>query len=412
MSQKSLAFIFIFLSCLSRLDAQNLQPHKNLDRTNIRHVYDLKAPIALDYRLAGGNEEITIFLKVTERLRPEEDMQLTYELRPGYEAPQIVASGIIGQDARIGNEENISFYRFSMPVRENGNFLFIFVSKSFNGRQAEFRFDIPLNDDLSFPVSDILPMRSGEDIPIFNKYIEKGRIFRLVSVYSQQSEAFVYRYGHEFAPNPPPMASENADVQQSLQIDSIFSVPLNQPFQLNKQGLYFTQLDTTSLSGTSLRIEGPYYPRFVTAEGLIDPLRYISTSDEMNKLQGAEEAKLALDRYWIKVTRSRQKAKDVIRSYYRQVTAANRLFTSYKEGWKTGQGMVYLLYGPPDRVYRNQQGETWEYTGGSNLVDLSFNFVRVRNIFTNRHYNLLRDEDYRRFWFRNIDLWRKGIKQI
>jgi hypothetical protein len=74
--------------------------------------------------------------------------------------------------------------------------------------------------------------------------------------------------------------------------------------------------------------------------------------------------------------------------------------------------MVYLLYGPPDRVYRNQQGETWEYTGGSNLVDLSFNFVRVRNIFTNRHYNLLRDEDYRRFWFRNIDLWRKGIKQI
>lgn len=151
----------------------------------------------------------------------------------------------------------------------------------------------------------------------------------------------------------------------------------------------------------------------MTAESLIDPLRYISTSEEMENLTENEDAKKALDRYWIKITRSQERAKEVIRNYYQQVTNANLLFTSYKEGWKTGQGMVYLLFGPPDLVTTSANQEQWIYNSQNDLMEnMTFNFVKVRNIFTTQHYNLLRDEDYRRFWYRNIDLWRKGRKQI
>ncbi len=397
---------------LAGLHAQELRPHKNLETTNIRHIYDLQAPVALEYRLASGEDEFTVFLQLTERLRPTGDMRISFELRPDFESDNILSTGLIDSTYLIASEEQQTYYRFTIPENADAGYLFVFVNKVFNGQEAEFRFDIPLGTEQNFPVADLIPMRADADIPIFNNYITRGTSFRLVSIYHEQPQAFVYQYSHNFEPNPPPMASDDADVQPNLQIDSIFPVELNQNISLQDEGLYFAQLDTTSLAGMAFRVESKYYPRFVEAKELIDPLRYISTSDEMNLLQEAEEEKLALDRYFIKVTRSRERAKEMIRDYYRQVTAANRLFTTYKEGWKTGQGMVYLLYGPPNRVYRNSNGETWEYTGGSNLVDLSFNFVKVRNIFTDKHYNLLRDEDYRRFWFRNIDLWRKGIKQI
>jgi GWxTD domain-containing protein len=43
-------------------------------------------------------------------------------------------------------------------------------------------------------------------------------------------------------------------------------------------------------------------------------------------------------------------AQKVAAKYYRRVRQANRLFTSYKEGWKTARGTFYVLFGPPDKV--------------------------------------------------------------
>lgn len=394
--------------------AQSNRESKNLDKFNLAYQYDPMAPLACQYRVAVGNNEATVFLKVLQQSNEANLNQVYYEVRPDYENGDVLERAELTDNQQIKKENNITYYRFTIPLTAESHYLFVFLEGAFRGDEISFRYDISLNNDLNFPLSNLLLMEEDEEIPVFDTHIPQNETFRLVAVYPQDTtQAYVYYYNHNFEPNPPPMAGAGADVQKSLQIDSIFPVQLNESLAFEKEGLYFAQMDTTSLSGISFKITSKYYPRYVNAEELIEPLRYISTSDEMDAMTEEEDPKQALDKYWLKVTRSQERAKDVIKNYYRQVYQANQFFTTYKEGWKTGQGMVYLLYGPPDEVYRSAGEERWVYNEENNLLEsLSFTFVKVRNIFTNKHYNLLRDEDYRRFWYRNIDLWRKGRKQI
>lgn len=385
----------------------------NIAQTNIRYIYDKNAPVTLDKQVAMGENEATIFLKVAIKENSENQAPaINYEVRSDYKQENILNKGDLNNEHLIRQEANVYFYRFTVPVEEASHYVFIYVHKSTQETDTRFRFDIPLETDTSFPLTDLITMREKEDIPLFKNYIDRNEHFRIVSWYRQLPEAYIYFYSHDFAPNPPPMAVRGAEAQQNITIDSLFPVSLDTLVDFSDTGLYFVQTDTTSLSGISFRIGDRYYPRLVTAEDLIEPLRYISTSEEIEQLEESEDKKAALDKYWIKLTRSQEKARSLIRNYYRQVSDANRLFTTYKEGWKTGQGMVFVLYGIPDQVFRQEQQEVWVYNAGRDLVDMTFTFTKVKNIYTDEHYNLVPDEDYKKFWFRNIDLWRRGRKTL
>jgi GWxTD domain-containing protein len=384
----------------------------SLSSENVAYVYDPTAPVQLEARVAmSARQEATVFLRVTNRLSGETPT-LRYAVHSDYSVSSVLDSGQVATPQLVKQEGQQFYYRFTLPITNDSHFLFVTVVPSAAQPNERYRFDITLNSEQNFPLTDLLMMRPDEDLPIFQDYLSASDPFRLVSYYGNDSTVFLYYYSHNFEPNPPPMSTGGSEAQPSLTIDSLFSVPLNKTLRLEQQGLYFVQLDTTSLYGTSFRIEDQYYPRLARVETIVPTLRYISTSDEMSKLETAEAPKRSLDDYWVKVARSQERAKDIIRSYFRQVTRANQVFTSYKEGWKTGPGMVYTLYGPPDGVYRDVDKETWIYNEDRNLVDLSFTFVKVKNIFTHQYYNLVRDEAYKRFWYRNVDLWRKGRKEI
>lgn len=415
MVNRSFSLYMMFLLLLSNLPvgAQSQSDATDLSEENISYLYDLQAPVSGDTRVAMGENEATIFFKMDKRSQNVELVDISFLVKESYDTEEVISQGSLGASQLIREGERQHIYRMTLPLEANSNYIFFYVAIQSRNSEDIYRFDTALKSDLNFPLTDLLLMEAEEDVPIFSNFLPRNTPFRLMSLYKDTSRAFVYYYGHEFEPNPPPMAAVGSQVQKSLQIDSIFPVRLGERLTFDDEGLYFTQTDTTSLSGISFRVEEPYYPRFVTAEELIHPIRYISTSDEMNTLLNEEQTKLALDRYWIKATRSRERAKEVIRDYYRQVTKANTLFTSYKEGWKTSQGMVYLLYGAPDVVYRNAGEERWIYNQQTNLLpEMYFTFVKVRNIFSNQHFNLVPNETYSKFWYRNIDLWRKGRKQI
>lgn len=410
--------LMLCFSCLLLFSAvpvlsQEEAGREDLAKQDVSYLYSLQAPLTGESRVAMGENEATIFFRLNIRNISLSINKISYQVKESFEADETISQGAIGEDALLRKGVNEQIYSFTTPVQENSNYIFIFVETSIRNNTGTFRFDISLNNELNFPLTDLIVMEAEEDVPVFSNFIPQEIPFRIVSVYDDAPGAFIYYYSHNFEPNPPPMANRSNQVQKSLEIDSIFPVQLGETLSFDQEGLYFTQTDTTSLSGISFRIEEPYYPRFVSADKLIEPIRYISTSEEMEDLTNNDNEKLALDRYWIKATRSRERAKEVIRDYYRQVTKANILFTTYKEGWKTSQGMVYLLYGAPDQVYRSTGEEIWIYNEESNLMqDMSFTFVKVRNIFTNEHFNLVPDDSYSKFWYRNIDLWRKGRKQI
>ena len=375
-------------------------------KDNLSYLYELGAPVQCASRVAVSDEEATIFLEITLAPDRTEDVSIRYRAAPAYDSEE---GSLTDSEHLIKNEGDRYYYQFTLPMSQPTAFVFIYVQSAAN----TFRFDVPVVTEQDFPPTDLLVVRPDEDIPFFTDYIESDEAFRIVSWYGgDTTQAFVYYYNHDFSPNLPPMSTNASGSDKSLQIDSLFTVPLNQETGISENGLYFVQMDTTSLSGLSFRIAPPYYPRFVRAPQLIEPLLYISTSQEMGELQDSEDPKRALDNYWLRVTRSRERAVEVIREYYRQVTEANRMFTNYKEGWKTGRGMVYVLYGAPDEVYRTADRETWIYGEERNLIEIQFVFAKVKNIFSQKHYELIPDSDYGKFWYRNIDLWRKGRKEI
>ena len=116
-----------------------------------------------------------------------------------------------------------------------------------------------------------------------------------------------------------------------------------------------------------------------------------------------------LSMYFLNVCKGNQTlAKQIIKSYYKRVADANKLFSTYKEGWKTDRGVIYIVFGPPSIVYRSMQGESWTYGEESNYRSLTFNFTMINNPFTNNDFTLERTTVYKNPWYRAVDSWRQG----
>jgi hypothetical protein len=97
-----------------------------------------------------------------------------------------------------------------------------------------------------------------------------------------------------------------------------------------------------------------------------------------------------------------------VAAYFGRVESANRNFSSYLEGWKTDRGLMYIIYGPPSEVYRNQQSETWIYGDRNSSLSYIFNFVKVENPFTDNDFALNRLSEYRYGWGQAVGAWRNG----
>ena len=145
-----------------------------------------------------------------------------------------------------------------------------------------------------------------------------------------------------------------------------------------------------------------YYPEFKQIEELIDPLTYITTPTELSTMKGSMSKK-AFENFWLNTYGTKFRAKSAIKFYYNMVEQANILFTDYKQGWKTDRGIVYIVYGLPDEVYRDQKSEVWTYKDGS-----QFEFIRISTLFTLDLYVLKRDRSYEKFWYQRVGNIRKG----
>jgi GWxTD domain-containing protein len=139
-------------------------------------------------------------------------------------------------------------------------------------------------------------------------------------------------------------------------------------------------------------------------------LIYVSTSAEANDLYTAREHKKALDRYWLglPVGNNVTLAKRTIKSFYQRVESANRYFTSYKEGWKTDRGMIFIVMGLPAKISKNKDQEIWTYNRQGQYSEVNFTFNRRNNQFSENHYELLRYAEYQPIWYPAVESWRNG----
>jgi GWxTD domain-containing protein len=240
--------------------------------------------------------------------------------------------------------------------------------------------------------------------PITRSYINHQQPVSF-SGFQGSSTLSVSYYENAFPPAAPAYSTAQARVTKTLKPDSLFQLDGNATVTLYREGLYLVQQDTASSQGVAFRLEDDY-PRLGKLESLAGPLIYISTKAEYDKLRAAGSDKKKFDQVILSITGNAERARIFMRSYFRRVESANQYFSSYKEGWKTDRGMIYIIYGTPDEVYLFDDREVWEYKN-ENLRE-RFQFVKSATIFDPENFVLIRSKGFTNDWYNMIDLWRKA----
>lgn len=224
----------------------------------------------------------------------------------------------------------------------------------------------------------------------------------------QQDTFLLQQTNMNYLMTPPPFA-EDVKEEPSLQIDSnkqiVFkenTAQLSNFYNINQ----IAPKDSTKPFYFYYFHEG--FPQLTTVEHLIPPIRYISTTSEFKKVNEAINTKEAIDNFWLGLGRNEERAKKMIKEYYSRVEKSNEYFTSYKEGWKTDRGIIYIVYGKPTTIYKTITKEVWIYGEENNILSIKFEFYKINNPKSNNDFRLARSSDYKNNWYRAVDMWRQS----
>ena len=226
-----------------------------------------------------------------------------------------------------------------------------------------------------------------------------------VNLANHSTEWIVSYYDDDFPPAAPIFSEALARVSRGMEIDSVFYARQGEFRTFAKKGLYLLQKDTTSLEGFAVRAEDDY-PQYAKLSSLSGPLIYISTRQEAERLAASQGNKKAFDRVVLSIATDTERARRLMRNYFRRVELANRYFTSYKEGWKTDRGMVYIIFGRPDDVYKFNDREVWNYDNDQFKIRMTF--TKSSSLFDPDNFVLIREKKYESTWYEVIDLWRNA----
>ncbi|MBD2755941.1 GWxTD domain-containing protein [Spirosoma validum] len=367
------------------------------DSTNVRIYMDLTA------KSPGGQS----VLNPTDF---SEHFLVAYVMYPDYNNRDRLAYGTVPLTAQSVNQQGDHLtltFDLKRPKDAANAVLLTEITETNTGTKA--RNDLPLRFKVT-KLSDRFTLfdKQGNQ-PQLRNFVNAGDTIIIRDVNGTSKPLFGYRYRHDFDAASSPMNTSSRPATKSLTVDSTLNIATNQPFVLPREGLYYFVEDTTAESGIGLVVADKRFPKLTRPEKLIKPVLYMSTSSEIGELNQAQDTKKALDKYWLSLMAGNEGvAKKTIKAYFDRVEEANRLFTTYKEGWKTDKGMIYIVLGAPDRVQRNREREVWVYNRRANVSEVNFTFTKKPNQFVEDHYELVRYIEYQPIWYPIVEAWRTG----
>ena len=233
---------------------------------------------------------------------------------------------------------------------------------------------------------------------------------RLVTEDTSSRQLHVKVYSRNFSPPIPPFV-EQGRLPFNYSPDSTFSLELKNGkttyFSPEQTGFYFFQADTSVVQGPTLFRMNAGFPKVTQHSQMRDALQYITTSKEFLQLKSYKIPQVAVDSFWITNTGREDLATEFIREYYSRFETANKLYSSFTDGWKTDRGMIYIVVGKPTQVFRSFEQEVWIYGDYDDPRALKFYFNKAQNPFTSNDYVLIRNQNYKSAWYQNVQLWRR-----
>lgn len=345
-------------------------------------------------KLLGESSESTVKLYLTIELETAKDELSNYRFKFVTSDDKQGSTPLIYLDSTyLGSRGSEYFIRFDFSRKKLDDLIRVTVFNTTTAKEQNLDFEI--TESHPFIVTDL------DGMPIVN-YWSNPQEFSLTSY-----PAKCFYYSYDFTTGLPPMSTRDQPLAKALEVDSTFEI--SEKFMLTKPGLYLFQKDSSSTAAVTLRIEELYYPKFASLSNLVKPLKYITTKDERRKLDSIGDSKQQFDQFWLGVGQNQERAITIIRTFYNRVEYANRNFTTFKEGWKTDKGLIYLVMGKPDFIENIGNREVWTYSQNRYLPKRVYQFLKTTTIFSPAHYVLIREKKHGSPWFEGIDLLRKGV---
>ena len=209
-------------------------------------------------------------------------------------------------------------------------------------------------------------------------------------------------------PRPPVTATSDYTMKYTPDTSYVFPMIDTVNYNLMMEGMYLVKVKKDEDIGLTLFNFGGSFPEVKTTRELMEPLFYLATLAEYRDLRTQSNRKLAVDNFWLKMGNSVEKSRELIRIYYNRVVYSNLYFTSNKEGWKTDQGMIFILFGPPTRIQMTGNGESWYYFAKRRGKVVEFKFNREQDAFSDQNMIWQKTPESQSFRNEAIRSWRNG----
>jgi len=326
----------------------------------------------------------------------------------GTEQGVVDSASVVYKLRRQDQRSPAFFASLTIPVREGYRYLLKMETRDLNRGSMGLEY-IYVDKQDPYGAQNFKVVSSYSGYPKFMRFFMSGEKFHVL--YRDRTADSIYvDYFRLVSELPRPPVTATADYTMNYTPDTSLVFPMidTVDYDLRMEGMYLVKVDKEQEVGLTLFNFGGSFPEIKTPRELMEPLFYLATLAEYRDLRNESNRKLAVDNFWLKMGNSVEKSRELIRIYYNRVTYSNLYFTSNKEGWKTDQGMIFILFGPPSRIQMTGDGESWYYfvRRGGNIVE--FRFKRVQDAFSDQNMIWQKTPESQTLRNEAIRSWRNG----
>lgn len=349
---------------------------------------------------------------VTAKSKDEilKDYVFDYSLVDGIKEKEILQTGRINILDSPNISEKYSSFMIKLKTQAKGQYVLFSSLEDISTKKT-----FVLRTDISKGVlyADQNFMLLNEDGSIhWENYVRGDEKLQIKLSDPSIKELYVSWFAPRFSPAVVPFAPVRPNELKTLESNKPFKIGVvdgkSVPLAFKDLGIYQFHLNENENRGFTVFKFFREFPYVATDAQRLFTLRYLNPRWEFEDLMAMDPEK-AVQQFWYFKSRKQERSEDMMRTYYGRVQRANELFTSYKEGWKTDRGMIFIVYGAPEKVFKFKDREVWDYGYDSPYNGLQFDFTREENSFSNNDFRLLRQPHYEASWQGIVENWRTDL---
>ncbi|HOW32088.1 MAG TPA: GWxTD domain-containing protein [Bacteroidales bacterium] len=363
----------------------------------------------LSHAVIAFNPEINSSGRILQGDTTKQVIRIAYVLYKSLNSASVADSGTLYNEFAYRMYYGLPLslgFDFKAPAGSN-YMLHVQVTDANQGRTYEAIIPVDKN---TYSSSGWYLLTNDNNNQILEHYLPDNETVNLKYLVPGQTKLWGKYYNKTYPPALPPFVMEMRE-RVDYDADSTFQIMMEERssviMNFTTPGLYYLRSDTTGFEGFTVPRFYDGYPLVNTPFRMIESVRYITSGEEYEQLINSRDHKVAIDSFWVKTGGNLARGLELIRQYYGRVEVANRLFSSFCEGWKTDRGMIYIVFGAPNIVYRSGRQEEWIYGEVRNYRSIHCVFEKVDNPFTDEDYVLQRQPNFREFWYMAVQQWRR-----